>query len=299
MKAAVLLNRGVVKVSGPDARSFLHGLVTCDVERLRPGEARHGALLSPQGKVLFDFLLTEAAEDLDGGFYLDTPVMTVAEFAKRLVFYRLRAKVTIENLSDELAVLALFDGTPADPEALGLAFADPRLAAMGYRVICHRSQTEAVIAEAGAGPVGAEEYLALRVRHGIPEAAFDFQYGDVFPHDLNMDQLGGVDFGKGCYVGQEVVSRMQHRGTARTRLVRAAYAHGLTVNDGVEVLAGDRPAGRTGSAVEGTGLMLVRMDRLAEAMAAGTPVTAGGVGVHPLRPDWWRVDWPLPQGVAG
>lgn len=299
MKAAVLLNRGVVKVSGPDARSFLHGLFTCDVEGLRPGEARHGALLSPQGKVLFDFLLTEAAEDLDGGFYLDTPVMTLAELVKRLGFYRLRAKVVIENLSDDLAVLALFDGRPADPEALGLAFADPRLPAMGYRVICHRSQIDAVIAEAGAGPVGAEEYLALRVRHGIPEAAFDFQYGDVFPHELNMDQLGGIDFGKGCYVGQEVVSRMQHRGTARTRLVRAAYAHGLTVNDGVDVLADDRPAGRTGSAADGAGLMLVRLDRLADALVAGRPVTAGGVGVRPVRPEWWRVDWPLPVEAGG
>jgi hypothetical protein len=296
MKAAVLLNRGVVKVAGPDARGFLEGLVTCDVAKLSPGEARHGALLSPQGKVMFDFLLTEAAEDLDGGFWLDTPVMTAAELARRLGFYRLRAKVEIADLSADMGVLALFDGVPERPEELGLAYPDPRLAAMGWRVICHRSQFEAVTAEAGATPVGGEEYLALRVRHGVPEVAFDFQYGEVFPHELNMDQLSGVDFHKGCYVGQEVVSRMQHRGTARTRVIRAAYEHGYRVNEGAEVLAGEKPAGRTGSAADGFGLMLVRTDRLAEALAAGEPVLAGGVPATPVRPEWWRVDWPFGTG---
>jgi tRNA-modifying protein YgfZ len=167
MKAAVLLNRGVVRVSGAEARSFLDGLVTCDVKGLAPGQARHGALLTPQGKVLFDFFLSEAPEDLDGGFYLDTSVMAAADLAKRLAFYKLRAKVSIENLSDDLGVLALFDGALGDPDTLGLCIADPRVAAMGWRVIAHKSQLDAVGAEAGAGMVGGEHYLAHRVLHGM------------------------------------------------------------------------------------------------------------------------------------
>jgi tRNA-modifying protein YgfZ len=293
MRAAVLLNRGIVRVSGPDAASFLDDIVTCTVKGLPTGQARHGALLSPQGKVLFDFILVEAPEDLDGGFYLDTPVMTAGALAERLAFYKLRAKVEIADLSADMGVLALMDGPLDDPEALGLCYLDPRVAAMGWRVIAHKSQFEAVAEEAGAAMVGAEEHMALRIRHAVPEVAFDFQYGEVFPHELNMDQLGGVDFRKGCYVGQEVVSRMQHRGTARTRLIRVRYDLGLTVNDGVEVLCGEVVAGRTGSSVSGEGLVLARLDRIAEAFAAGTVVTAGGLGFTPVKPDWWSVDWPF------
>jgi tRNA-modifying protein YgfZ len=229
LKAAALPNRGVIRVGGDEARGFLDGLVTNAMTGVAPGKAVHAALLTPQGKVIADFFITEADAEDGGGFYLDTPLINVGDVAKRLGFYKLRAKVEITDMSADLAVVALWGGA-ADPQALGLAFADPRIAAMGLRAIAHRSQVDALAAEAGATLTPATDYHALRIAHGLAEPGLDYLPSEVFPHELNMDQLRGVDFRKGCYVGQEVVSRMEHRGTARTRTVKVAFENGVTVS---------------------------------------------------------------------
>jgi folate-binding protein YgfZ len=282
MKAAFLPDRGVVKVSGHDARDFLNGLLTTDVALLRPGLGRFGALLTPQGKITTDFLITEAPPGHGGGFLVDCPRALAQGLADKLGFYRLRAKVVIENLSDSLGVLAVWDGDPAlKPD---LAFADPRNAALGWRILVPRELAKKAADLIGAEMVDSTAYDAHRVASGVPRGGVDFMYGDAFPHETNMDRLHGVDFDKGCYVGQEVVSRMQHRGTARTRTVRIIL-DGPAPEPGAVVLAGDKPIGTMGSAAGHHGLALIRIDRAADALASGTPLTSGGLAIRLAEPD--------------
>lgn len=285
MPAAHLTSRGVVRVAGADARSFLQNLVTCDLDRVAPGQARYGALLTPQGKIMMDFIVVEAAEEDGGGFYLDTPILLAAELAKRLGFYRLRAKLEVADLSRSLAVVAGWSDAPRPDEA-GLVVDDPRLPALGWRAL--------VAADDAPGLADAtwEAYAAHRVGLGVPEGVTDFTYGDAFPHEALLDQLGGVDFDKGCYVGQEVVSRMQHRGTARTRVVSLVYPEGFSAEPGSAVLAGERPLGTAGSGAGDRGLALVRLDRAADALQAGEPILSGGMPVRFEKPAFARFSYP-------
>jgi folate-binding protein YgfZ len=282
MKAAFLPDRGVVKVSGEGARDFLNGLVTTDVTLLRPGLGGFGALLTPQGKIVVDFLITEAPSGHGGGFLIDCPRALAQSFADKLGFYKLRAKVGIENLSDSLGVLAAWDGDFAiKPD---LAFADPRNAALGWRILVPEELAQKAADLIGADLVDSAAYDAHRIAAGVPRGGLDFMYGDAFPHETNMDRLHGVDFDKGCYVGQEVVSRMQHRGTARTRTIRVVLED-FSPEPGTAVLAGDKTIGTMGSAAGRNGLALVRIDRAADALAAGLPLTSGGLAIRLADPD--------------
>jgi len=281
MKAAFLPDRSVVKVSGEDARNFLNGLVTTDVTLLRPGLGRFGALLTPQGKIITDFLITEAPAGHGGGFLIDAPRALTPGLAAKLGFYKLRAKVAVENLSDNLGVLAAWDGDPAmKPD---LAFADPRNAALGWRILVPAEFAQKVGDLIGADLVDSAAYDAHRIASGVPRGGLDFMYGDAFPHETNMDRLHGVDFEKGCYVGQEVVSRMQHRGTARTRTVRV-IVDGPAPEPGAAILAGDKTLGTMGSTAGRNGLALIRIDRAADALDAGVPLTAGGLAIRLAEP---------------
>jgi tRNA-modifying protein YgfZ len=282
MKAAFLPDRGVVKISGDVARDFLNGLVTTDVTLLRPGLGRFGALLTPQGKIIVDFLITEAPAGHGGGFLIDCPRALAQALADKLGFYKLRAKVAVENLSDSLGVLAAWDGDLAmKPD---LAFADPRNAALGWRILVPEELAPKVADLIGADLVESPAYDAHRIASGVPRGGLDFMYGDAFPHETNMDRLHGVDFEKGCYVGQEVVSRMQHRGTARTRTVQV-IVDGLAPEPGAAILAGDKPVGTMGSTAGHDGLALIRTDRAADAFHAGVPLTAGGVAIRIAEPN--------------
>jgi folate-binding protein YgfZ len=282
MKAAFLPDRGVVKVSGEDARNFLNGLVTTYVGLVQPSLARFGALLTPQGKITVDFLITEAPAGHGGGFLLDCARALAQTLADKLGFYKLRAKVAVENLAESLGVLAAWDGEPAvKPD---LTFADPRSDKLGWRVLVPQELAQKVADLIGADLVDSAAYEAHRIACGVPRGGVDFMYGDAFPHETNMDRLHGVDFDKGCYVGQEVVSRMQHRGTARTRIVRLAIEDARP-EIGIAIVAGDKPVGTMGSAAGGMGLGLLRVDRAADALAAGIPLTAGGIAISPADPD--------------
>jgi folate-binding protein YgfZ len=282
MKAAFLPDRGVVKVSGSDARDFLNGLVTTDMTLLRPGFGRFGALLTPQGKIIADFLITEVPSGHGGGFLIECPRALAQGLADKLGFYRLRAKVQVENLSDSLGVLAAWDGDPT--VKLDLTFADPRHATLGWRMLVPEELAQKAADLIGAELVDSTAYDAHRIASGVPRGGLDFIYGDAFPHETNMDRLHGVDFDKGCYVGQEVVSRMQHRGTARTRTVRVIL-EGPSPEPGAAVLAGDKPVGTMGSTAGHNGLALIRVDRAADALAAGMPLTSGGLAIHVAEPD--------------
>jgi folate-binding protein YgfZ len=251
MKAALLPDRGVVKVAGADAATFLDGLITADLDKVKAGAARYAALLTPQGKIIADFIVVKAVEN--DHYFLDCPRALAPTLAQRLNFYKLRAKVIVEDLSETLGVLAVWDGTAASGP--GLSYADPRLPALGLRCMISTH--------------------------------------DAFPHEADMDQLSGVDFDKGCFVGQEVVSRMEHRGTARTRVVPVAF-DGPPPEAGVTVTAGDTTLGMMGSGTSaiGRGLATLRLDRVADAMAKGTPIVAGGIAIRPVKPAWARFRWP-------
>jgi len=289
MKAALLPDRGVVKVAGDGARSFLHGLVTADILELTPGTARFCALLTPQGKIIADFIVAEAPAGNGGGFFLDVHRALCATLVAKFNIYKLRAKVIVEDLSAVLGVLAAWDGSGATKQ--GLSYADPRLPALGLRVMLPPHLAALAAAELGATLAEAGQYEAHRIALGVPQGGADFSYGDAFPHETDMDQLGGVDFTKGCYVGQEVVSRMEHRGTARTRAVPVRY-DGAAPASGAAVTAGDRQVGTMGSAAAGRALALLRLDRVAEAMARNEPLIGGGVPIHLVKPGWARFPFP-------
>jgi folate-binding protein YgfZ len=287
MKVALLDDRGVIRIAGEAARSFLNGLVTTDVSKVTPDQPCFAGLLSPQGKIIADFIVVAP---LDGdGVLLDLPRALAGAVLKKLNFYRLRAQVTCEDQSDTLGVLAVWGGAGAT--AHGLIYPDPRLPALGYRVILPPHLAAEAAAELGAELVEAAAYDTHRIALGIPRGGMDFSYGDAFPHDAAMDQLAGVDFTKGCYVGQEVVARMQHRGLARNRIVPLVY-EGIAPEVGSNVTAGDKSVGTVGSSAGSRALALLRLDRVADALAAGTPLTAGGHSVRLIKPDWVRFAWP-------
>jgi hypothetical protein len=301
MKAALLPDRGVVKVAGDGARNFLHGLVTADILALAPEAAAFAALLTPQGKIIADFIVAQAPSGTsDAGedsFLLDIPRALGTALVERLNLYKLRAKVLIEDLSATRSLLATWDGNwdrswgGAGTTALGLCYADPRLPALGLRAIIPPDGASAAAAALGATIVDAGDYEAHRIALGIPRGGIDFAYGDAFPHETDMDQLGGVDFKKGCFIGQEVVSRMQHRGTARTRAVPVRYK-GTAPDSGTAITAGGRSVGTLGSASGGNGIALLRLDRVNEALAEGVTLTAGAVPIELAKPDWARFPFP-------
>jgi folate-binding protein YgfZ len=276
---AELGQRGVVSVSGADARHFLQNLVTSDLDPVAGERGGYGALLTPQGKILFDFIIYPSGE----GFLLDLAGDQVTALLGRLKLYRLRAKVDLADLSETHRVFALWGGErPAGAPIV----ADPRLAELGYRAIVSGGPLASDLTT-----VPAEAYHHHRIALGVPEGGVDFAFGEAFPHDANLDQLGGVAFDKGCYVGQEIVSRMEHRGTARRRIVKVAGAEPLPIR-GTEVLAGERPIGTMGSSSGAIGLALLRLDRTKEAMDAGQAISAGGVALTVSLPAYARFTWP-------
>ena len=288
MRAAFLSERAVLRITGADATRFLQGLLTTDVESMAAGNARFAALLTPQGKILFDFIVVAVAEDEGGGFVLDAPRALEGELAERLGFYKLRAKIEIARRPD-LAIAVVLDGTASDD--LGLVYSDPRHPRLGAHILLPAESAGATLREAGFALGDAEEWQAKRIALGVPEGGKDFVYGDTFPHEADMDQLNGVDFDKGCFVGQEVVARMQHRGGIRTRVVPIAYEHASPLS-GVEVKIGERSAGFLGSTAQGRGLAKVRLDRIEEGLAVNERLSAGNVPIRLVKPDWAKFPFP-------
>jgi tRNA-modifying protein YgfZ len=275
MPVCKLQNRSLIRVFGAEAEHFLHNLVTADIEGLGTGELFPGALLTPQGKILFDFLVRRDGES----FVLDCRSDIAAEFAKRLKFYRLRAKVDIEV--QEQSIVSVF--WEIDSSEGGLT--DQRF---GHEIPVFRSYERR---EDG----GEAEYVRLRIGNGVAEGGADYAFGDAFPHDVNLDQTDGVSFSKGCYVGQEVVSRMQHRGTARRRILIASGDGALA--SGAEVTSGGRAVGALGSAFENRALALVRIDKAKDAMDAGAEILAGGVPIRLSLPPRATFSWPETAGA--
>lgn len=289
---ALLPSRGVLSLTGPDAVHFLNNLVTSDVEHLEPGQAAFAALLSPQGKILFDFLVFRTAD----GFLIDVARTAAADLAKRLTFYRLRAKVVLADLSESHAVAVCWGGTgPAALPDGAVAANDPRLAELGLRLIAPMDGIVEALSACGSAPSDEAAWTALRIALGVPQSGEDFDLGDVFPHDVDMDQLAGVSFRKGCYVGQEIVARMEHRGTARKRMIQVTGSSSLPAA-GTPVMAGEQQLGTLGSSTGNQGLALLRLDKVKAALDNDADLTCGSARLTVSLPAFARFGWP--QGAA-
>ncbi|HET9159754.1 MAG TPA: folate-binding protein [Caulobacteraceae bacterium] len=255
-----LQSRAVVEVSGPDWRSFLQGLTTNDVETLAPGAARFAALLSPQGRILFDLFVIGGA----GGCLIDVAAERRDDFVQRLKLYRLRAKVEIRPL--DLGVFAILDAHAAAPGWV----VDPRLPALGVR---------GYTADGRADDVEIA-YDVWRMTLGVPGAA-DWGYDKTFPIEADFDLLNGIDFRKGCFVGQETTSRMKRRGKIRSRMLPIVF-EGPAIAPGSEILAGELRAGEVLSGAPGLAMALVRLDRIED-----VHLTVDGRAVVAMQPGWF------------
>ena len=254
---ARLDSRALIRVSGPDARAFLHNLLTQDVEGLGEGRLRFGALLSPPGRLLFDlFLLGET-----DGVVLDVAADRREALMQRLSMYKLRAQVEIA--ADDRPVFASW---PDETEAF---IADPRTGLLGGRR--YGGAVVATVDEAA--------YNAHRLKVGVPDPVADTAVDRTYPIEADFDLLNGIDFAKGCFVGQETTSRMKRRGTIKNRMMPIAF-DGPPPSPGAEVLNGTLRAGEVMTGRDGEAIALLRLDRLEGALTVdGRPVTA-------RRPDW-------------
>ncbi|TPL49551.1 folate-binding protein YgfZ [Mesorhizobium sp. B2-4-6] len=278
MPVAQLKDRALISVSGPDAEHFLQNILTTDLDALRPGEAKPGALLSPQGKILFDFLISRAGDD---GFQLECRADIADDFVRRLMLYRLRAKAAIAKQDQMLVTVAWGDDSTASLSD-STALADTRFRDVAVRRSYGGEATD------GTDP---DAWQMLRIANGIAESGSDYQLGDAFPHDVLLDETGGVGFKKGCYIGQEVVSRMQHRGTARRRVLIAS-ADGPLPAAGTELTVAGRPVGTLGSVDGRTGLAIARIDRVKAAVDAGQAIMADEVPAALAIPAWAKFTFP-------
>jgi tRNA-modifying protein YgfZ len=266
MEPLHLKDRAVIALEGGEARVFLQGLIANDVTQLAPGIGLYAALLTPQGKILFDFLMAEG----DGAVLLDCAADAAEALAKRLAMYRLRAKIGIA-LRPQLAVYVGLTGRPAER---AVTFADPRLAALGPRSI-------GAVAEMPDFLEGPAAYHAERLALGVPEGA-DFGRDRIFALDAGLEELHGVAFDKGCYVGQELTARMKHRGTARKRILTVRADTALP-SAGAKITADGTEIGEIVSTYGREGFALIRLDRLRE---AGALLTDGNMPVTVVRPKW-------------
>lgn len=291
---AQLDDRGVIALAGDDTLSFLQALVTNDVDPAGSGRAVYAALLTPQGKYLHDFILAPA----DGRLLVDCERARLDDLKRRLTLYRLRAKVTIEDASGALAVFALFGdgapariglgGSPGDTLAFGggVACLDPRHAGLGGRAILPRDSGAATLDRAGLKASTAAAYDRHRLALGVAQGA-EIGPDRTLALEAGLDGLNGVSFSKGCYVGQEVTTRMHNRKLVRKRILPVAI-DGPTPAPGTPVMLGEIEAGELRTVDGGLGLALLRLESV-ESARQGATLTVGGARVIPRLPDWLKL----------
>lgn len=298
----ILPERGVLAVGGPDRRGFLQGLVSNDVDKATAENAIHAALLTAQGRYLFDFFIVELGEAL----LLDTERARLPELKKKLTLYKLRSKVTLEDVSAAHQVVVAFGegarerldlpGTAGAARGFagGVAFVDPRLAFLGARLILPAGTAAQACTDAGLQAGQEAEYDRLRLLLGVPDGTRDLPVEKALLLESGFDELHGVAWDKGCYMGQELTARTKYRGLVRKRLL-PVEVEGALPAAGTPVMLGDKEAGEMRSGRDGRALALLRLELVAQARKAGTPLTAGAAVVKPHVPVWMT----LPQAEDG
>lgn len=246
--------RRLIRLSGDDRLDFLQGLITQDLSLLSPDSGLFASLLTPQGKILFDFFVTDYGDCL----LIDVHKEAADALRKRLMLYKLRAKVSID-IDDTLRILT----SPTRPEIDATAtYQDPRLASLGWRAIT------------ATGAPQETTYHERRIKFGVPEFGYDFDDDEVFLLDVNYDYLSGVSYKKGCFIGQEVTSRMKRKGDARRRALIAETADADVLADS-DITSGDSRIGEIRSANGKTAIAFVRLDRVEKVRAAGDDFYCG------------------------
>ncbi|MBC7953652.1 MAG: folate-binding protein YgfZ [Rhodospirillaceae bacterium] len=277
------LNRAVLSVAGEDRRTFLQGLISNDIAKAGPERAIFAAFLTPQGKFLWDLFIVESGD----AFLIDVEAARIDDFRKKLSLYKLRAKVTIAVV-DDMAVYAVLDpqavGLPGEagvarPFADGVAMVDPRLPQLGARVLL---KSPDALQAAGLTEAPFAAWDVLRLALGVPDGSRDLPVDKALLLENGFDELGGVDFNKGCYMGQELTARTKYRGLVRKRLLPVVI-QGDTPEPGTLVMAGELEAGEMRSSNGPVGLAMVRLEHLK------SPLSAGGATLTVAVPDWMRL----------
>lgn len=284
-------SRGVIAVEGPDSREFLQGLISNDVRRVTEEQAIYAALLTPQGRYLHDFFVAVVGDTL----LLDCEAVRRDDLKRRLSIYRLRSKVTLADATDRLAVALVFGGNalerlglPGEPGRArrlgdGLVYVDPRLPGLGARALLPHDSAADLLREAGFAPGDPDLYDRLRLGLGVPDGSRDLPIEKAILLENGFDELHGVDWQKGCYIGQELTARTKYRGLVRKRLLPVEI-EGPAPEPGTKLMLGDQEVGEMRSAVDGLGLAMIRLEHFETASADGA--TAGAARVKPRRPDW-------------
>lgn len=282
-KSFTRLNRAVLSVAGEDRRVFLQGLISNDITKAGPDRAIWAGFLTPQGKFLWDLFIVERGD----AFLIDVEADRAEEFRKKLSMYKLRAKVAI-SVAEGLAVYAVLDGgalgLPAEAGSAmafgdGVAAMDPRLTALGARVIM--GSPEPLLA-AGLVEAPLAVWDVLRIGLGVPDGSRDLPVDNALLLENGFDELGGVDFNKGCYMGQELTARTKYRGLVRKRLLPVVI-QGEAPAPGTVIMAGEADAGKMRSSSGPVGLAMIRLEHL------HAPLTADGATLTVTMPDWVRL----------
>ncbi|MCW9045298.1 MAG: folate-binding protein [Alphaproteobacteria bacterium] len=282
----VLNNRGLILVSGDDARTFLQGVISGDSEKVTESQAIYAAFLTAQGKYLHDFFVAQLGDAL----VIDCEKERLPDLKKRLTMYKLRSKVTLEDISDDFEVLAFY-GTEAvgsfgglgeaQTWGSGIAFTDPRLEAIGSRAIVKKGSGPGRAQVEGYNPGSEEDYDAYRMKLGLPDGSRDMLIDKSTLLENGFDELNGVDWDKGCYMGQELTARTKHRGLIKKRLMPVTFEGDAPV-PGSKIVAEGKDVGEMRSGTSGRGLALIRL----EALEKGDPLVSEGVTLQAHKPEW-------------
>ena len=293
----VLDSRGVVAVEGPDARSFLQAMISNDANNISSSASIYAAMLTPQGKYLHDFVISQVGNK----FLLETEKDRMLDLVNRLNLFRLGAKVTISAIEGDCLVAAFWgktgpvmlanDHKPGYTETISncCVVSDPRLAALGYRVMGTKLNIEKFIADALPHPIAPANFDSHRLEVGVPDGSRDIQVNKSFLLESNFEELNGVAFDKGCYIGQENTARQKHRGTIRRRLIKVNIS-GPPPENNERISWEDGEIGAMRSVRDGAGMAIIRLDRWAEAKAKNAEFRAGSARVTPVLPEWMNLE---------
>ncbi|QQS11665.1 MAG: folate-binding protein YgfZ [Rhodospirillales bacterium] len=296
MGFCIVGHRGVVRVGGDDRVAFLQGLISNDVERVSSDRAVHAALLTPQGRFLWD--MTVVARD--DSFLLEVERDRAAALAKKLTIYKLRSKVTVADLGESMEVAVAFGpgaagalGLPEEAGAArtlddGVALVDPRLPALGVRVLAPQGHAAALLSAKGFAALPFDDYENLRIGLGVPDGSRDLPVEKALLLENGFDELNGVDWKKGCYMGQELTARTKYRALIKKRLLPVSVEGPLPA-PGTPVTLDGQEAGEIRSGIGGHALALLRLDAVERARGAVEGLTAGGAKLRPVPPDWVRL----------